>query len=509
MLCCTEFAMGAMENWGLVTYREVDLMIDEQAASSQQKQRVAIVVAHELAHQWFGNLVTMDWWDDIWLNEGFACYMEHHCTNALLPEYGMWEQYTTDAMAAALRLDSLRSSHPIQVPMARAEEVEQVFDAISYCKGSTVVRMVAGVLGAEQFRAGLQLYMQRHQYGNTVTLDLWRAWQEVSGVDVPAMMASWTQQMGHPFLSVLSEAWSTDSVTLELEQNWFLADGSVAATPEEAAKLWAIPLLFASSTCDSDAVLMRGKTQSFTIPLDPTQGQGQDWVKLNAGQAALVRVAHSPGMLARLRPAITAKTLPPIDRAAVLLDTYALAKAGAGGVQVVQVAELLSAYQDEDNNTVWAALAGVLRALHTVLEEGATPHHTTRLDRLSLLVACCLACCFCVALLCPSPLLSLTTIHAHLLLTLLSLSLTVGGEPFRAFCALGSSMVKAALARVGWSARAEDAHTEKLLRATVIGLLPVFCGEDAEVLAEARRLYDLHWEDPAALSADFKVGGGS
>ena len=107
--------MGAMENWGLVTYREVDLMIDEQQASSQQKQRVAIVVAHELAHQWFGNLVTMQWWDDIWLNEGFACFMEHHCTDVLLPEYGMWEQYTTDAMAAALRLDSLRSSHPIQV----------------------------------------------------------------------------------------------------------------------------------------------------------------------------------------------------------------------------------------------------------------------------------------------------------------------------------------------------------------------------------------------------------
>jgi aminopeptidase N len=155
MICCTEFAMGAMENWymhspiahnlhqylitnncsvlrhfrlcrGLVTYRETDLMVDAAKATSSQKQRVAIVVAHELAHQWFGNLVTMDWWNDLWLNEGFACYMEHFCADFLFPDYRIWEQYATDAMGAALRLDSLKSSHPIQVPIVRAEEVEQV-----------------------------------------------------------------------------------------------------------------------------------------------------------------------------------------------------------------------------------------------------------------------------------------------------------------------------------------------------------------------------------------------
>jgi aminopeptidase N len=126
MLCCTEFAMGAMENWGLVTYREVDLMIDEAKASSQQKQRVAIVVAHELGHQWFGNLVTMAWWDDLWLNEGFASYSEHLTVDALFPSWNIWEQFTTDAMGAALRLDALRTSHPIQVPIGHAEEVEQV-----------------------------------------------------------------------------------------------------------------------------------------------------------------------------------------------------------------------------------------------------------------------------------------------------------------------------------------------------------------------------------------------
>lgn len=214
------------------------------------------------------------------------------------------------------------------------------------------------MLGPEKFQEGLRLYMQRHQYGNTVTLDLWRAWQEVSGVDVPQMMASWTQQMGHPFLKVLSEEWGEHSVTLELEQQWFLADGSGHEQAEggdevSEEKQWVIPLVFATSSSVSDAVLMQGKKQTFTIPLSAEGAAGEPWLRVNAGQEALVRVAHSPAMLARLLPAITAKTLAPIDRAAVLLDTYALAKAGAGGVAVEHVVELLRAYKDEDNNTVW------------------------------------------------------------------------------------------------------------------------------------------------------------
>lgn len=179
MICITEFAMGAMENWGLVTYREVALMIDDAKASSQSKQRVAIVVAHELAHQWFGNLVTMSWWDGLWLNEGFAAFMEHFCVDALFPEYSIWEQFTTDAFGAAQRLDALRSSHPIIVPIKHAEEVEQVFDAISYCKGSCVVNMIYHTLGFEHFRDGLRNYMKKHAYGNTETIDLWNAWTEV------------------------------------------------------------------------------------------------------------------------------------------------------------------------------------------------------------------------------------------------------------------------------------------------------------------------------------------
>ena len=161
MVGIPEFAAGAMENWGLVTYREVDLLIDANASSSQ-RQRVCTVVTHELAHQWCGNLVTMTWWDDLWLNEGFACWMQNYAADKLFPEWKMWEQFTQTEQGAAMRLDGLRTSHPIQVPIRHAGEVEAVFDAISYCKGGSVIRMATAVLGDDVFRDGLRLYMLRH-----------------------------------------------------------------------------------------------------------------------------------------------------------------------------------------------------------------------------------------------------------------------------------------------------------------------------------------------------------
>lgn len=446
MLCCTEFAMGAMENWGLVTYREVDLMIDEAKASSQQKQRVAIVVAHELAHQWFGNLVTMAWWDDLWLNEGFASYMEHLAVDALFPSWNIWEQFTTDAMGAALRLDSLRSSHPIQVPIGRAEEVEQVFDAISYCKGSTVIRQAASVLGADNFRKGLQIYMARHKYSNTVTTDLWNAWSEASGIDMPTLMATWTEQMGYPYLTIVSERYVAESrsVELELEQNWFLTDGS--STPEEnAAKIWSIPLIFATSQSVSDvATVMSSKRQRFSIPV----ADENDWIKINAGQQSMVRVSYSSAMFTRMLPAIRSRVLSPVDRAALLLDAYALAKAGLSSPE--NVIRALIAFENEDNSTVWTSIEMVLNGLNLIMEH-------------------------------------------------------IGGESYAQFKRIARKMVKTALLRVGWDNRPDDGHVEKLLRSTVIAQLDTFCYDDEEILAEAKRRFDAHWSDPAQLSSDYKT----
>lgn len=447
MLCVTEFAAGAMENWGLVTYREVDLMIDPVKASSQQKQRVAIVVTHELAHQWFGNLVTMQWWDDLWLNEGFACYMEHFATDALFPEYHIWEQYTTDAMGAALRLDSLRSSHPIQVPIKHAEEVEQVFDAISYCKGSTVVRMVAALLGPEKFQEGLRQYMSRHQYKNTVTTDLWQAWSDVSGTDVAGLMASWTSQMGFPYLTVVEESWTDSEVAFTLEQKWFLSDGSGA--DDDNSKLWAIPLLFATNaSVSSVAVVMSDRRQTFKIPLGPVEnGSAEQWLKINAGQQALVRVAHSPTMTSRIQGAIRQKLLGAEDRAALLLDAYALAKANATSIEAV--VELLRAFDQETNATVWSALEGILGGLQLLMEQ-------------------------------------------------------VGGAANEAFLVFAKRIVRGALERVGWDGKEGEQHSDKLQRASILGLVESFCSGDEDVVVESKRKFDEHWERPEALAAEYK-----
>ncbi|KAI7426727.1 hypothetical protein KC336_g6217, partial [Hortaea werneckii] len=149
MVAIPDFSAGAMENWGLVTYRVVDVLLDEKTASASTKQRVAEVVQHELAHQWFGNLVTMDFWDGLWLNEGFATWMSWYSCNAFYPEWKVWQGYVTDNLQSALGLDSLRSSHPIEVPVKRADEVNQIFDAISYSKGSCVIRMVSKHLGED------------------------------------------------------------------------------------------------------------------------------------------------------------------------------------------------------------------------------------------------------------------------------------------------------------------------------------------------------------------------
>jgi aminopeptidase 2 len=207
--------------------------------------------------------------------------------------------------------------------------------------------------------------MTRHAYGNTETVDLWNSWSEVSGKDVAALMATWTTVMGYPYLRVVSEEWTASEVVVTLEQGRFLSDGSAPAAGEEGA-LWSIPLLFATSGNSSqEAVIMDQKQQTFAIPVTAGAAGSRPWLKINAGQKALVRVAHSSEMIARLQESIT--QVAPVDRAALLLDAYALAKAGLAPVETV--VEILRALKDEDASIVWGAIAGVLGGLHLLLEQ--------------------------------------------------------------------------------------------------------------------------------------------
>lgn len=434
MIAIPAFAMGAMENWGLVTYRETALLIDEGKSSSAERQRVCIVITHELAHQWFGNLVTMQWWDDLWLNEGFASWTENYAADYLFPDWDMWQQFTTDAQAAALRLDSLKTSHPIQVPIGHAEEVEEVFDAISYCKGACVVKMLHAVLGAEDFQKGLQLYMERHQYGNTETYHLWSAWTEVSGKNIGEIMGPWTQQMGHPLVEVVKETWKSDSVELSLKQRWFLADGSSDETSADS-KLWNIPLIIAASGSTSKPTLemMTKRTLTVTVPLPSPDS----YVMLNAGQHTLMRVAYSTEMIDRLCKGIRSRTLPSEDRAGVIADAYALCKARILGAP--ELLKLLSAYAEETDYTVWSSVAAAISGLDSILIEDATTH--------------------------------------------------------KKFSAFVLNLVKPSASRIGWDSMESDGHLGKLLRGVIVGLLGDFASEDEDIKREASSRFSALLED--------------
>jgi puromycin-sensitive aminopeptidase len=435
-----------MENWGLVTYREVELLCDPTKASNQQKQRVCTVVTHELAHQWFGNLVTMAWWDDLWLNEGFASWAENWAANELYPNYCMWDQFTTGHLSAAMRLDALKSSHPIQVAIGHAEEVEQVFDAISYCKGGSVVKMICAVLGKKAFQEGLANYMAKHAYGNTETFDLWNAWEETSGMPIGEMMKSWTEQMGFPMISVTKETWNADSVELELEQQWFLSDGTTL-TDEEVLKIWTIPIITCTSVgTQADMILVREKTATITVPLASADG----WVKLNAGQEVPLRVKNSPEMLRRLAEGVKSKVLPPCDRAALLTDSYALVKAGHMEPEVL--IKLLASYDKEDSFIVWQGLASVLGGLDAVLSDDEA------------MLEC--------------------------------------------FLKFAKKIVVGLVPTVGWTPSLDDGHLTVLLRSIMIGLLSNFCFDDENVATEAKNRYAKFLEDAddvASLPSDMRT----
>lgn len=202
MIAIPDFASGAMENWGAVTYRETALLYDENNSSLTVKQYIAIVVAHELAHQWFGNLVTMDWWTDLWLNEGFASYMEYLCVDKLFPEWQMWEQFVAGDLGNALSLDALSNTHAVEIEVHHPDDIDEVFDAISYEKGASIIRMLAEYIGQDNFQKGIQHYLKKHAYKNTVTVDLWKSFEKVSKMPVAKIMGAWTSEPGHPVVNV-------------------------------------------------------------------------------------------------------------------------------------------------------------------------------------------------------------------------------------------------------------------------------------------------------------------
>ena len=352
LIALTDFEAGAMENWGLVTYRETALLYDPQTTSAASKQYIASVVAHELAHQWFGNLVTMEWWTHLWLNEGFATFMADFSTDHLFPEYKMWEQFVSDTLGVALQLDALNNSHPIEVLVNDPAEAREVFDDISYKKGGSILRMLLKYLGEENFRQGLKIYLNRFKYSNTQTDDLWKALEVASGKPVGEVMTTWTKQKGFPVVYVSQSVDVNNSVVLNLRQQKFTLN------PEADDKsIWMIPMTVTTKDSPSDPVLntlMTNKTMNLVL-----EGTSEtSWMKLNQDFVGVYRVQYSTELTKKLLPAIESKSLPPLDRLNVQDDLFALVQASISST--VDLLNLLESFKDEEAYPVWKSISNSL-----------------------------------------------------------------------------------------------------------------------------------------------------
>ncbi|XP_056647683.1 puromycin-sensitive aminopeptidase [Diorhabda sublineata] len=381
LIAIADFSAGAMENWGLVTYRETCLLVDPKNTSAVRKQWIALVVGHELAHQWFGNLVTMEWWTHLWLNEGYASFVEFLCVNFLFPEYDIWTQFVNDSYIKALELDSLQNSHPIEVPVGNPSEIDEIFDDISYNKGASVIRMLHHYIGDEDFRKGMNLYLTRYQYKNTFTEDLWAALEEASKKPIGDVMSTWTKQKGFPVVKVSQKsAGDGGGMKLTLSQTKFTADGSNSSNENY---LWMIPISISTSKNPSKEIVSTVLTTENTDVIVPDVNEN-DWIKINPGTIGFYRTQYPPEMLKKFIPAIRDRTLPPLDRLGLLDDLFAMVK--AGHTSTVEVLKLLKAFEDEPNYNVWSSIGNILERLgqllgHTDYEENYNKYQKKLLDK--------------------------------------------------------------------------------------------------------------------------------
>ncbi|KAK6463251.1 alanine/arginine aminopeptidase [Scheffersomyces coipomensis] len=349
MVAIPDFAAGAMENYGLVTYRTVDLLIDTANTNAATQQRVTEVVMHELAHQWFGNLVTMEFWDGLWLNEGFATWMSWYAADALFPDWKVWESYVSDNLQQALSLDSLRASHPIEVPVKRVDQISQIFDAISYSKGCALLKMVSKWLGEEVFVSGVSLYLKRFKWGNTYTSDLWDALSEVSGKDVNTVMNIWTKNVGHPLVKV-----EEVDDKLVFTQNRFLTTGDVK--PEEDQILYPVFLGIRTSEGIDETVVL--SERSITIP------KPANFVKINADHSGVYRTAYEPARWTQLGEAGAEGKLTVEDRVGLVSDASALVSSGL--IEATALFNLVRTWTEESNYVVWESILAKIASVKSI-----------------------------------------------------------------------------------------------------------------------------------------------
>ncbi|KAM3257091.1 hypothetical protein ACQJBY_049440 [Aegilops geniculata] len=361
MVAIPDFAAGAMENYGLVTYREVALLFDDKSSSASSRQSVAITVAHELAHQWFGNLVTMEWWTHLWLNEGFATWVSHLAVDSFFPQWNIWTQFL-DSTTTALRLDSLEASHPIEVEIHHASEVDQIFDAISYDKGASVIRMLQSYLGAERFQKAMASYMKKYAFSNAKTEDLWAVLEKETGEPVKDLMTIWTKQKGYPVINA-----KIKGNDIEIEQAQFLLDGS------SGSGMWIVPITSGCGAYDTQKkFLLKLKRDKMVIGSqcgDRKKG-GNFWTKLNINGTGFYRVKYDDELAAALQNALETKKLSLMDKIGTVDDLYALSIARQK--TFASLLHLLYGYRGEADYSVLSHINTVTTSIAKVSAD-ATP----------------------------------------------------------------------------------------------------------------------------------------
>jgi puromycin-sensitive aminopeptidase len=361
LLALPDFAAGAMENLGCITFREVLLLVDPATSTQIEQELVAAVVAHELAHMWFGDLVTMRWWNGIWLNEAFATFMEVAATDAFAPQWTMWTSFGLDR-SAAFEVDSLHSTRTVEFPVESPADADGMFDVLTYQKGGALLRMLEQYLGPDRFRAGVNHYLKKHSYGNTETGDLWDAIEHVVSTDggenvpVRALMDSWIWQAGYPLVSA-----RVDGAALVLSQRQFTFDNTPNAT------LWVIPV---HVRVGNEATKVLLNTDELRLPLANSSAT----VVVNAGGPGFYRVEYSTDLLSRIT-GTTLATLTTLERYNLVDDAWNAVVAGA--LTTENFIEFARGFENENDLAVWQVLTKALAGLGRLIpRDNMAPFNT-------------------------------------------------------------------------------------------------------------------------------------
>jgi puromycin-sensitive aminopeptidase len=366
LLALPDFAAGAMENLGAITFRENALLVDPATATVDEQMRVADVVAHELAHMWFGDLVTMRWWNGIWLNEAFATFMELIACNAYRPDWDRWTLFGLER-SAAFETDSLASTRPVEYPVLSPSDCEGMFDVLTYQKGGALLRMLEQFLGEEAFRSGVSHYLTTHAYGNTETNDLWDAIEETTKQPVRRMMDSWIWQPGYPLVTATVEG---DELVLR-QQRFAYDTGTLEA--DTAPTTWLVPVHIRNGTTESVVLLEGAEVRTpLAEPAAP--------VVVNAGGHGFYRVGYSAALRDRLTSGDTLATLGSLERYNLVDDAWQ--EVVAGRLAAADYLTFLEGFGGERELAVWQAIVLGLRGLGRLLDDDAYPAFQARVHAL-------------------------------------------------------------------------------------------------------------------------------